>query len=92
MDAERHSDRSPEQAGKINLFREYRFFWVTVGVVLIDQLVKLTVKINMLLWEEIPVLGQTFRINFFENKGAAFGLTIADLLARIWIFLCESSA
>lgn len=29
--------------------------------------------------EAFPILGETFQINYVENPGAAFGLTIADL-------------
>lgn len=65
------------------LLLDYKFFWVAFGVVLIDQLVKLVVKFTMHPYQEVQVFGEFFRINFIENKGAAFGLTIADLLGKL---------
>lgn len=51
------------------------------GVVALDQTVKLLVKLNMVYYESIHVFGSFFQIYFIENKGAAFGLTIARLLS-----------
>lgn len=61
-------------------------------VVLIDQVVKLSIKFNMQLYDEIPVAGETFRINFIENKGAAFGLTIADLGSKLGVSISDETA
>ena len=49
---------------------------VCLGVVLvvIDQIIKYLVKTNMGLGEQIPVIGQWFRLCFVENEGMAFGL------------------
>ncbi len=59
---------------------------ILVGVLLIillDQAVKLWVKFSMLPGEEIKVLGDFFKIHFVENPGAAFGLTITDIVNSI---------
>jgi len=56
-----------------------RYLLIALCVVLIDQAVKLAVKLNMGLGEEIPVIGQTFVIHFIENPGAAFGLTLSGI-------------
>jgi signal peptidase II len=76
----------------LNLGVEFKFYWVAFWVVLIDQVVKLTVKFGMQLYDEIPVAGDVFRINFIENKGAAFGLTIADLGHRMGIPISDETA
>ncbi len=39
----------------------------------------------MELGEEIPVIGDLFKIHFIENKGAAFGLTVGHLLSAVGI-------
>ena len=39
----------------------------------------------MSLGEEIPVLGDVFKIHFIENKGAAFGMTIDNLLSPLGV-------
>lgn len=74
------------------VFRAYRYFWVSFVVIVVDQLVKLLVKFNMQPGEDLPIAGEAFRINFIENKGAAFGLTIADILAKVGIELSEDNA
>jgi signal peptidase II len=56
-----------------------RFFLIALAIILLDQVSKLIVKLNMRLGEEIPVLGDFFKIHFIENKGAAFGLTVTKL-------------
>lgn len=61
-------------------------------MILIDQLVKITVKFTMHPYEEIKVAGELFRINFIENKGAAFGFTISDLLLKIGIAIDDETA
>lgn len=55
-------------------------------------MVKLLVKFTMHPYEEIKVIGSVARINFIENKGAAFGLTIADLLSKIGVPMADESA
>jgi len=44
------------------------------SILIIDQIVKITIKTNMIIGEEIPVLGNWFRIHFLENNGMAFGM------------------
>jgi len=48
-------------------------------IVLIDQIIKLIVKFNLQLGQEIEVIGSVFKIHYLENPGAAFGLTITGL-------------
>jgi signal peptidase II len=43
-------------------------------ILLIDQTVKILIKTNMVIGDEIPVLGGWFRIHFLENNGMAFGM------------------
>ncbi|TFH50203.1 MAG: lipoprotein signal peptidase [Bacteroidia bacterium] len=44
------------------------------SILIIDQVVKILVKTNMVIGEELPVLGDWFRIHFLENNGMAFGM------------------
>lgn len=46
---------------------------VTV-LLLIDQIIKVAVKMHMYLGQDIPVFGNWFRIYFVENNGMAFGM------------------
>ena len=45
-----------------------------------DQLSKLYVKLNFEYREAVPVIGDLFKLQFIENKGAAFGLTVSKLV------------
>ena len=45
-----------------------------ISILIVDQVVKLLVKTNMVIGEEIPVLGNWFRLHFIENNGMAFGM------------------
>ena len=45
-----------------------------VSALVIDQVIKITVKTNMFLGENIPVFGNWFNILFVENNGMAFGM------------------
>lgn len=44
------------------------------GILIADQIVKILVKTNMVMGEEINVFGNWFRIHFLENNGMAFGM------------------
>lgn len=44
------------------------------SLLIVDQVVKIIVKTTMIHGEEIPVLGNWFRIHFLENNGMAFGM------------------
>lgn len=57
------------------------------GVLLVDQLVKLYIKTNFYLGEEIHVLGNWFRIHFTENYGMAFGLEFGGKSGKILLTL-----
>lgn len=44
-----------------------------LAIILIDQALKIWVKTNMNYGEQIPLLGQWFRLFFIENEGMAWG-------------------
>ena len=48
-----------------------------VLLLLIDQIIKIWVKLNMNIGEEI-VIFNWFRISFIENRGMAFGMEIGS--------------
>jgi len=55
-----------------------KFYLLTLGVILLDQAVKLLVYYNMDLGNEIPVIGEWFKIHYTVNPGMAFGLQIGS--------------
>ena len=52
---------------------------IVVGVLLVDQLIKIWVKTNMTLPEQIEILSW-FKIVFIENNGMAYGMEIGSKL------------
>lgn len=46
---------------------------IIIGVLVIDQALKLWVKTHMQYQEQIPMLGNWFRLFFIENEGMAWG-------------------
>ena len=63
---------------------------VTLFVVLllvIDQAIKFAVKLNMTIGEEIPVLGDWFKICFIENNGMAFGMQFGGSVGKLALSL-----
>lgn len=54
----------------------YKYFFLTLAVIALDQIVKMLVYYNMNLYEEFNVLGSWFRIHYILNEGIAFGMTV----------------
>ena len=66
-----------------------------IALVVIDQAIKYLVKTNMFLGEQIPVIGQWFRICFVENEGMAFGMKFGGAVGKFCLSLlriCLSGA
>ncbi len=61
--------------------QRYKYFLYSFLIILIDQAVKIAVKLNMEYNGEIEILGSgrpSFKIHFLENPGAAFGMTLQN--------------
>lgn len=57
-----------------------KYFLISLSIILTDQIVKILVKTNMDMNEEILLLGDFFKLHFIENPGAAFGVTVSNIL------------
>lgn len=57
------------QRGKLVIF-------LVIALLVIDQVIKFAVKLNMTIGESIPVFGDWFQIYFIENPGMAFGMEL----------------
>ncbi len=60
---------------------------IVVGLIVIDQIVKLSVKTTMTLGESHNVLGTWFRWCFIENEGAAFGMALGGKYGKLALSL-----
>ncbi len=65
--------------------------WLAVGLVaailIIDQIVKILVKTQMVIGEDIPVLGDWFHLHFTENEGFAFGMAVGGNAGKMVLSL-----
>lgn len=61
-------------------FRSIIALSVALGALLIDQVIKFAVKLNMYLHESFSVCGDWFYIYFTENRGMAFGWELGSKL------------
>ncbi len=52
-------------------------------ILLADQILKVVVKTQMTLYQQIPVLGNWGILHFVENNGMAFGLSLPGILGKI---------
>lgn len=62
-----------------------RYFLIAAIVVFIDQFIKVVVKLNMELGSPgaVPVIDGFLSFFFVENNGAAFGLTLGNIISGI---------
>lgn len=70
-----------------NLSTSTKLTLFVVLLLVVDQAVKFAVKLNMTLYEDIPVFGNWFIINFIENPGAAFGMQLGGEWGKLALSL-----
>lgn len=61
----------------------FKFYLLTIGIIIIDQVVKMTIYYNMDLGMEIPVFGEWFKIHYTVNPGMAFGLELGSEFGKL---------
>ena len=64
-----------------------RLLLLGILLIVIDQTVKVLVKTNMELGQQIYVIGQWFRICFVENEGMAFGMAFGGQVGKFLLSL-----
>ena len=55
---------------------------VVAAIVVMDQVVKILVKTNMQIGEDIPLIGEWCRLHFIENEGFAFGTHFGGVVGK----------
>ena len=65
----------------------YKYFLLTIAVIVLDQVVKLLVFYNMTLYSEIPVLGNFFKLHYTINPGMAFGIVLEGVYGKLLLSL-----
>ena len=64
-----------------------RHLLLGVALVVIDQIIKVLVKTNMELGEQIMLIGQWCRLCFVENEGMAFGMAFGGKVGKLILSL-----
>lgn len=55
-----------------------RALWITLAIVVADQITKTLVATNMYLGQSIPVVGDLLKWTYTQNPGMAFGASLGD--------------
>ncbi|HDT12348.1 MAG TPA: lipoprotein signal peptidase [Candidatus Marinimicrobia bacterium] len=63
--------------------KTFKCIIIVLSILIVDQVVKILVKTNMTLYEQIPILGNWAIIHFVENEGMAFGLNLPGDYGKI---------
>ncbi len=58
-----------------------------IVILIIDQVLKIIVKTNMLLYHDLHIIGNWFIIKFIENNGMAFGIDIPGNYGKMTLSL-----
>ena len=75
--------------GSVNkCFSPKSLFWSTFfGIIIFDQWLKVYIKTNFLLGEEIFLIGDWFRLHFLENPGMALGIQFGGDIGKVLLSL-----
>jgi len=58
-----------------------------IGILFLDQFVKIWIKTHMTLGQEINMLGNWAKIHFTENNGMAFGIELGGEFGKVFLSL-----
>ena len=61
----------------------FKYYLIALVTIIIDQASKMLVYYNMMLREEIPILGDWFKIHYTLNPGMAFGLEFGSAYGKL---------
>lgn len=55
---------------------------IVIAILLIDQIVKVWVKLNFTIGEEVDLIGDWCKLHFIENEGMAFGMSFGSVAGK----------
>jgi len=72
----------------------YKYYLISLGIIALDQLVKLIVHFNMDMGVQgqIPILGDFFKLHYLTNPGMAFGMKIGTEYGKLFLTLFRIGA
>ncbi|SHJ92988.1 signal peptidase II [Reichenbachiella agariperforans] len=67
----------------------YKYFLISLGVILLDQVVKLVVHFNMDMGVngQIQIIGEYFKLHYLTNPGMAFGMKLGTEYGKLFLTL-----
>ena len=67
----------------------YKYFGIALGVIILDQVVKLLVHFNMDMGSsgQIQILGDVFKLHYLTNPGMAFGMKFGSAYGKLFLSL-----
>lgn len=63
--------------------RYFKYYFIALMTIIIDQASKMLVYYNMMFAEQIPVFGDWFKIHYTLNPGMAFGLEFGSVYGKL---------
>ena len=75
-----------------NKKKSWQLAAIVAAIVIVDQIVKFAVKLNMQIGEEIPLIGNWCLLHFTENEGFAFGTAIGGVAGKYALSLFRIAA
>ncbi|MEN7547053.1 lipoprotein signal peptidase [Rapidithrix thailandica] len=64
-----------------------KFYLLAIGIICLDQVVKLVIHNTMELGEEIPIFGNWFKLHYTLNEGMAFGIKFGSEYGKLALTL-----
>jgi len=58
--------------------KQFKYLWITAVVILLDQFIKIVVKLTLPLYQSKVVLGDLILLTHVQNTGAAFSISLGS--------------
>lgn len=72
--------------------RAWLYAALVAAILVVDQVVKILVKTNMHIGEDIPLIGEWCRLHFIENEGFAFGMHFGGTPGKVFLTIFRLAA
>lgn len=81
-----------ETAAAADRTRWRLYWWVSLGIIVVDQITKAMVRSSLALFENVPVIAGFLDLVHVRNEGVAFGLFNSVDMSYKWIFTTALAA